>query len=80
MLKHLDEQGPDPEVFREFCSATNLALRATKMTLQSIVRAMYILVVLMLTDMRDGEKAFLLNAPSVPHRVIVCSAKEVKGF
>ncbi len=65
------EQGPDPEIFRELRSATDLALRATKMTAQSIGRAMGSLVVLdrhlwlTLTDMKDAEKAVLLNAPSV---------------
>ncbi len=72
MLKCLDEQGPDPEIFRELRSATDLALRATKMTSQSTGRAMGSLVVLdrhlwlTLMDMKDAEKAVLLNAPVSP--------------
>lgn len=42
-LKHLDEKGPDPEIFKELHSSTN---QATKMMVQSIGHIMGSLVVL----------------------------------
>lgn len=35
LLQALDESGPDPEMFKELCSVTDLALRATKTTARS---------------------------------------------
>lgn len=66
-LKRLDEQGPNPEIYRMLHRAIDLALRATKMMTQLIVCAMGSLVVLdrhlwlTLTDMKGAEKAVLLN-------------------
>ncbi|KAI2651159.1 Golgin subfamily B member 1 [Labeo rohita] len=65
MLQTLDEEGPDSAAFKKLYSATDLALRATKKTAQGIGRCMGSLVTLqrhlwlMLTDMRESEKAQL---------------------
>lgn len=73
MLQALGEQGPDPQSFRKLRSATDLELRATENTAQGIGRSMSSLVVLQrhlwlsLTEMRDLEKARLLDAPISPH-------------
>ncbi len=72
MLQTLDEEGPDSAAFKKLRSATDLALRATKKTAQGIGRCMGSLVTLMrhlwltLTDMRESEKAQLLDAPISP--------------
>ena len=68
-LKDLHEGGHDPEVLKELRTATDLALRATKVTASSLGRAMSTLVVqerhlwLCLADMRDIDKVRFLNAP-----------------
>ncbi len=36
LLQAMNESGPDPAAFKELCSATDLALRATKATAQAI--------------------------------------------
>ncbi|KAL0199287.1 hypothetical protein M9458_007827, partial [Cirrhinus mrigala] len=69
MLQTLDEEGPGSAAFKKLRSATDLALRATKKTAQGIGRCMGSLVTLQshlwltLTDMRESEKAQLLDAP-----------------
>lgn len=73
MLQALDERGSDSESFRKLHSATDLALRVTKKTAQGIGRSMSSLAVLQrhlwltLTDMRDSEKARLMDAPISPN-------------
>ncbi|XP_073678289.1 uncharacterized protein [Garra rufa] len=68
-LKDLYEGGHDPEVLRELRIATDLALRATKVTARSLGRAMSTMVVqerhlwLCLADMRDCDKTRFLDAP-----------------
>ncbi|KAJ7990663.1 hypothetical protein DPEC_G00302730 [Dallia pectoralis] len=61
-----------PDDVRELRQAADLSLRATKETAKSVGRAMAALVAterhlwLSLSDMRDREKAFLLDAPLSP--------------
>ncbi len=68
-LKDLHEGGHDLTVLHELHAATDLALRATKVTAQSLGRAMSMLVVqerhlwLCLADMKEQEKVQFLNAP-----------------
>ncbi len=68
-LRGLHEGGHDLAVLHELRAATDLALRATKVTAQSLGRAMSTLVVqerhlwLCLTDMKEQEKVQFLNAP-----------------
>ncbi len=68
-LRDLHEVGHDPGVLSEFRTATNLALRATKVTARSLDHAMSTMVVqerhlwLCLADMKEVDKARFLNAP-----------------
>ncbi len=68
----------NPAAFSELRSATDLALRATKMTAQMISRSMASLVVLELhlwlnmTEMKDADKVSFLDSP--------VSGPAVKGF
>ncbi len=68
-LRDLHEGGHDPQVHHELRAATDLALRATKVTAQAVGRAMSTLVVqerhlwLCLADMRDTDKVRFLNSP-----------------
>ncbi|KAL0147476.1 hypothetical protein M9458_057216 [Cirrhinus mrigala] len=68
-LKELDEGSTDPEVLRELRSATNYALRATKVTAQALGRAMSTLVAqerhlwLNIAEMKDAKKVHFLDAP-----------------
>ncbi len=68
-LRNLHEGGHDLAVLHELRALTDLALRATKVTAQSLGRAMSTLVVqerhlwLCLTDMKEQEKVQFLNAP-----------------
>ncbi len=68
-LRDLHEGGHDLAVLHELRAATDLALRATKVTAQSLGRAMFTLVVqerhlwLCLADMKEQEKVQFLNAP-----------------
>ncbi len=68
-LRDLHEGGHDLAVLHELRAATDLALRATKVTAQSLGRAMSTLVVqerhlwLCLTDMKEQEKVQFLNNP-----------------
>ena len=68
-LKDLHEGGHDPAVLQELRAATDLALRATKVTARAVGRAMSTMVVqerhlwLCLADMRDTDKIRFLNAP-----------------
>ncbi len=67
-LRDLHEGGHDPGVLSELRTATDLALRATKVTTQSLGRAMSTMVVqerhlwLCLADMKEVDKARFLNA------------------
>ncbi|KAL0175185.1 hypothetical protein M9458_031153, partial [Cirrhinus mrigala] len=69
VLKDLHEGVPDPELLHELRSATDYALRATKVTAQALGRVMSTMVVqerhlwLNLAEMRDAEKARFLDAP-----------------
>ncbi|KAL0153588.1 hypothetical protein M9458_051068 [Cirrhinus mrigala] len=69
VLKDLHEGVPDPELLHELRSATNYALRATKVTAQALGRVMSTMVVqerhlwLNLAEMRDAEKVRFLDAP-----------------
>ncbi|KAI2652534.1 hypothetical protein H4Q32_005770 [Labeo rohita] len=69
VLKDLHEGVPDPELLHELRSATDYALRATKVTAQALGRAMSTMVVqerhlwLNLAEMRDAEKVRFLDAP-----------------
>ncbi len=68
-LRDLHEGGHNLAVLNELRAATVLTLRATKVTTQSLGRAMSMLVVqqrhlwLCLTDMKEQEKVQFLNAP-----------------
>lgn len=79
----MDESGPDPAAFKELHSATDLALRATKMTAQATGRSMPSLVVperhlwLNLMDIKDADKVPLLDSPVSP---TVLFGPAVEGF
>ncbi|KAL0177447.1 hypothetical protein M9458_026341, partial [Cirrhinus mrigala] len=66
---YLHEGVPDPELLQELRSATDYALRATKVTAQALGRVMSTMVVqerhlwLNLAEMRDAEKVCFLDAP-----------------
>ncbi len=68
-LRDLHEDGHDPGVLSELRTATDLALRATKVMARSLGRAMSTMVVqerhlwLCLADMKEVDKARFLNAP-----------------
>ncbi len=68
-LRDLHEGGHDPGVLSELRTATDLALRATKVTARALGRAMSTMVVqerhlwLCLADMKEVDKARFLNAP-----------------
>lgn len=70
LLQQMDEAGPNPEALSDLRSATDLALRATKITAQAIGRAMAVLTVserhlwLTLTDMKDADRSSFLDSPS----------------
>ncbi len=84
-LKDLHEGGHDPEVLKELHTATDLALRMTKVTVRSLGRAMSTMEVqerhlwLCLADMRETDKMRFLNAPvtglfgSQAHSAPACS-------
>lgn len=65
----MDETGPDPASFKDLRSATDLALRATKVATQAVGRAMASLVILerhlwlTLTDIKDTDRVALLDSP-----------------
>ncbi len=69
-LRDLHEGGHDPQIHHELRAATDLALRATKVTARAVGRAMSTLVVqerhlwLCLADMRDTDKVRFLNSPA----------------
>ncbi len=70
VLKEMDEgTGLTPEAVKELCRATDLALRATKHTARAVGRSMAGSVAaerhlwLNLTEIREKEKVFLLDAP-----------------
>lgn len=72
----MNESSPVPAAFKDMCSTTDLALRATKMTAQLISRSMASLVVLErhnwlnLMQIKDAERTAFLNSPSLPHRAV----------
>ncbi len=67
-LKQLHEGGADPGVLQELCTATDLALRATKVTVRALGQTMSTLVVqerhlwLTLADMREADKHRFLDS------------------
>ncbi|MGL5564841.1 MAG: hypothetical protein ACRDC4_03840 [Plesiomonas sp.] len=70
LLKELDEsQNFSPEAVKELQRATDLALRATKHTARAVGRSMAGLITverhlwLNLTDIKEKDKSFLLDAP-----------------
>ena len=69
LLRQLHEGSADPGVLQEARTATDLALRATKVTARSLGQVMSTLVVqerrlwLNLADMRESDRAQLLNSP-----------------
>ncbi len=68
-LKQMHEGSPDPGLMQELRTATDLALRATKVTARSLGKAMSTMVVqerhlwLNLAEMKDVDKARFLDAP-----------------
>ncbi len=77
VLKEMDEgTGLTPEAVKELCRATDLALRATKHTARAMGRSMAGSVAaerhlwLNLTEIREKEKVFLLDAPHLTIWVI----------
>lgn len=72
LLQAMDESGPDPAAFRELRSATDLALSATKATVQAIGRSTANLVVLEhhlwlnLTEIKEADKVPFLDSPVCP--------------
>ncbi len=68
-LKQLHEGDADPGVLQELCTATDLALRATKVTARALGQTMSTLVVqerhlwLTLADMRESDKDRFLDSP-----------------
>ncbi len=83
LLCSMDESNPNPAAFNELHSATDLALRATKMTAQAIGRSMASLVVLErhlwlnLTKTKDADKVPFLDSPVSPTGLF---CPEVEGF
>ncbi len=79
----MDESNPNPTAFSELRSATDLALRATKITDQVIGRSMASLVVLErhlrlnLTEMKDADKISFLDSPVSPNGLF---GPAVEGF
>ncbi len=70
LLKELDEgEGITPEAVKELRRATDLALRATKHTARAVGRSMVGMVMvkrhlwLNLTDIKEKDKSFLMDAP-----------------
>ncbi len=69
VLKQLHEGGADPGVLQELRTATDLALRATKVTARALGQTMSTLVVqerhlwLTLADMRESDKHRFLDFP-----------------
>ncbi len=68
-LKQMHEGSTDPGLMQELCTATDFALRATKVTARSLGKAMSTMVVqerhlwLNLAEMKDADKARFLDAP-----------------
>ncbi len=68
-LKQVHEGSTDPGLMQELCTATDFALRATKVTARSLGKAMSTMVVqerhlwLNLAKMKDVDKARFLDAP-----------------
>ncbi|KAL1270595.1 hypothetical protein QQF64_029611 [Cirrhinus molitorella] len=69
VLSELHEGVPKPELLQDLRSATDYALRATKVTAQALGRAMSTMMVqehhlwLNLVEMKDAEKVRFLDAP-----------------
>lgn len=72
LLRDMDESSWDPGAFMELCTATDLALRVTKVATQAVCMAMASLVVLEhhlwlnLTDIRDNQKDGVPRFPNIP--------------
>ncbi|XP_051719126.1 uncharacterized protein LOC127495712 isoform X43 [Ctenopharyngodon idella] len=86
LLKDLDQgQGLSPEAVEELRCTTDLTLRATKQTAESIGRSMAAMVAterhlwLNLVDIGEKEKGFLLDAPVSPSELFGTSIKAVVG-
>ncbi len=68
-LKQVHEGSTDPGLMQDLCTATDFALRATKVTARSLGKAMSTMVVqehhlwLNLAEMKDVDKARFLDAP-----------------
>ncbi len=68
-LKQVHEGSTDPGLMQELRTATDFALRATKVTARSLGKAMSTMVVqerhlwLNLAEMKDADKARFLDAP-----------------
>ncbi len=83
LLWDMNESALDPGAFTELRTATDLALRATKVMMQAVGKAMASLVVLErhlwlnLTDIRDAEKMAFLNSPVSPKGLF---GRAVDGF
>lgn len=70
LLKELDEgEGLTPETVKELRQATDMVLRATKHTVHAVGRSMARMVLvechlwLTLTDIKEKDRSFLLDAP-----------------
>ncbi len=83
LFRSTDESNLNPAAFNELCSATDLALRITKMTAQAIGRSMASLVLLErhlwlnLTEMKDADKVPFLDSPVSPDGLF---GPAVEGF
>lgn len=69
LLHNMDESRQESNTFKELCTATHLALQATKATAQAVGKTMANLVVLErhlwmdLTEIKDAEKMAFLDSP-----------------
>lgn len=84
LLGDLDKsEGVGPDEIRELRRATDLSLRATKETARAIGRSMAALVAterhlwLNLTDLKDRDRSFLLDAPVNPDGLFGDAVDEV---
>ncbi len=75
-LKQFHEGSIDPGLMQELRTATDFALRATKVTARSLGMAMSTMVVqerhlwLNLAEMKDVDKARFLDCPHLPGRAV----------
>ncbi len=79
-LKQVHEGSTDPGLMQELCTATDFALRATKITARSLGKAMSTMVVqerhlwLNLVEMKDVDKARFSGGAVWRHRRGLCPA------